>query len=46
MRAARFYNKGDIRVDEIDEPIAENGKVQVAVEWCGICGSGSLTLFD
>lgn len=44
MRAARFYDKGDIRVDNIDEPVAEKGRVQVAVEWCGICGSGSSVL--
>lgn len=41
MRAARFYDKADIRVDDIDEPIAGNDRVQVAVEWCGICGSGT-----
>lgn len=39
MRAARFYNKGDIRVDEVPVPEPSEGQVQVDVEWCGICGS-------
>ena len=39
MRAARFHNKGDIRVEEVDEPKLTEGKVHVDVEWCGICGS-------
>jgi threonine dehydrogenase-like Zn-dependent dehydrogenase len=39
MQAARFYGPGDIRVEEVDRPKAENDKVIVAVEWCGICGS-------
>ncbi|KAF2093006.1 GroES-like protein [Rhizodiscina lignyota] len=39
MRAARFYNQGDIRVEEVPEPRLSDGKVLVDVEWCGICGS-------
>ena len=39
MRAARFHDKGDIRVEDIEEPKLSDGKVLVEVEWCGICGS-------
>lgn len=39
MRAARFYDKEDIRVEDIDEPKLTDGKCLVDVEWCGICGS-------
>ena len=39
MRAARFYDKGDIRVEQIAEPTAQSDQVLVEVEWCGICGS-------
>lgn len=40
MLAARFWAKGDIRVEEVPEPgpLAE-GWVRVAVEACGICGT-------
>ena len=39
MRAARFYAKGDIRIEDVPEPTLSPGNVLVAVEWCGICGS-------
>jgi (R,R)-butanediol dehydrogenase / meso-butanediol dehydrogenase / diacetyl reductase len=39
MRVARFHNKGDIRVEDIDEPKAGDGKFVIDVEWCGICGT-------
>jgi len=39
MRAARFHGRGDIRVDDVPEPHPGAGQVQIAVEWCGICGS-------
>lgn len=39
MRAARFYASGDIRIDEIPEPMAIPGTVKIRVEWCGICGT-------
>lgn len=39
MRAARFYNKYDIRVEDVDEPKLGEGQVYVDVEWTGICGS-------
>lgn len=39
MKAARYYGKGDIRVDDVDEPTPGDGQLLVDVEWCGICGS-------
>jgi (R,R)-butanediol dehydrogenase/meso-butanediol dehydrogenase/diacetyl reductase len=39
MKAARFYDKEDIRVETIEEPKAGGGMVLVDVEWCGICVS-------
>ena len=39
MRAARFYDKGDIRVEDVEEPKLREGQVYVDVEWTGICGS-------
>lgn len=39
MRAARFHNREDIRVEQIDEPVLKDGYVIVDVAWCGICGS-------
>ena len=39
MRAARFYDRGDIRIDEINEPIVKAGQVGIDVAWCGICGT-------
>lgn len=42
MKAARFYGNGDIRVEEVPEPVPKNGEVLVDVEWCGICGKCSI----
>jgi 2-desacetyl-2-hydroxyethyl bacteriochlorophyllide A dehydrogenase len=39
MRAARFYGKKDIRVDDVPRPEPGPGQVIVEIEWCGICGS-------
>ena len=39
MKAARFHGPGDIRIDEVPEPTPGPGQVQVAVDWCGICGT-------
>ena len=39
MRAARFYDRGDIRVEEINEPAVKTGQVGIDVAWCGICGT-------
>lgn len=39
MKAARWHNQKDIRIEHIEEPKTEPGKVKIKVKWCGICGS-------
>lgn len=39
MKGARWHNVRDIRVEEVEEPKVEKGKVKIQVEWAGICGS-------
>lgn len=39
MRAAAFYGKNDLRIEEIDTPTAGAGQVVVKVMACGICGT-------
>jgi (R,R)-butanediol dehydrogenase/meso-butanediol dehydrogenase/diacetyl reductase len=39
MKAARFHGREDIRVEDIPEPHPGPGQVQIATEWCGICGT-------
>jgi (R,R)-butanediol dehydrogenase / meso-butanediol dehydrogenase / diacetyl reductase len=40
MRAARFYDKGDIRLEDVEVPaIHAPDEVLVEVAWCGICGT-------
>ena len=39
MKAARFYDRGDIRIEDIPEPQVTAGTVGIQVAWCGICGT-------
>lgn len=39
MKAALWYAKKDVRVEEIEEPKVTKGGVKIKVKWCGICGS-------
>jgi (R,R)-butanediol dehydrogenase/meso-butanediol dehydrogenase/diacetyl reductase len=40
MRAARYYGKGDIRVEDVGAPqVREPDDVLLAVAFCGICGT-------
>lgn len=39
MRAARFYNNSDVRIEEVPEPEIGAYDVGIAVAWCGICGT-------
>ncbi len=39
MKAARFYDRNDIRIEDIPAPEAAAGEVLVKVAWCGICGT-------
>jgi len=39
MKAAMFYGKKDVRVEEIEEPRLRRGTVKIAPAFNGICGS-------
>ncbi len=39
MKAALWYAKQDVRIEEIPEPKPGPGEVKIRVKWCGICGS-------
>lgn len=39
MKAARFYGKRDVRIEDVAIPEAGPGQYLIEVEWCGICGS-------
>jgi (R,R)-butanediol dehydrogenase/meso-butanediol dehydrogenase/diacetyl reductase len=40
VRAARFYDRGDIRVEDVEPPtVKAPDEVLVEVAWCGICGT-------
>jgi len=39
MKAAVWYEKEDIRIEEVPEPAPDPGQVKVKIKACGICGS-------
>lgn len=39
MKAARWHQAKDIRVEDVPEPQAGPGQVKIKVAWTGICGS-------
>lgn len=39
MRAARYYDRGDVRIEDVPVPETTAGTVAVDVAWCGICGT-------
>ncbi|RNE49552.1 2,3-butanediol dehydrogenase [Corynebacterium alimapuense] len=39
MKAARFYDQKDIRIEETTPQDLEPGTVRIDVAWCGICGT-------
>jgi (R,R)-butanediol dehydrogenase/meso-butanediol dehydrogenase/diacetyl reductase len=40
MKAAVWYGKKDVRIEEVPNPPSPlAGEVQIKVQWCGICGS-------
>ncbi|MBU3207141.1 2,3-butanediol dehydrogenase [Clostridium algidicarnis] len=39
MKAALWYARNDVRVENIEEPMVRPGTVKIKVKWCGICGS-------
>lgn len=39
MRAAVFYGKRDLRIENIEKPTAKAGEVLIRVKACGLCGT-------
>lgn len=39
MRAARYYDQQDIRIEDIERPSAGPDDVVIDIAWCGICGT-------
>ena len=39
MKAARWYDKRDIRVEEVEVPVTGEKQIKIEVKYCGICGS-------
>lgn len=39
MKAARWWGRGDIRIEDVAEPEVRPGTVLIDVAWCGICGT-------
>jgi len=39
MKAAVFYGKQDMRIEDVKEPVPGKGQVKIKVKWCGICGT-------
>lgn len=39
MKAALWYEKNNVKVENIEEPKVLEGQVKIKVKWCGICGS-------
>ncbi|GLB65779.1 2,3-butanediol dehydrogenase [Arthrobacter mangrovi] len=39
MKAARYYARKDIRIEDIPEQELKPGTVAIDVAWCGICGT-------
>jgi len=39
MKAAVFYGKGDIRVENVKDPVLEPDGIIIQIKACGICGS-------
>src|SRR5436309_2285670 len=40
MRAARYYGKEDMRLEEIEEPVCGEGQLKIRPAFVGICGTG------
>lgn len=39
MRSARYYEAGDIRIEDVAESELAPGDVRIKVEYCGLCGT-------
>jgi (R,R)-butanediol dehydrogenase / meso-butanediol dehydrogenase / diacetyl reductase len=45
MKALVYHGKKDLRLDEVNEPVCEEGQAIIKVSFCGICGS-DLTIYE
>jgi len=45
MKALVYHGKKDLRLDEVNEPVCEDGYAMIKVSFCGICGS-DLTIYE
>jgi threonine dehydrogenase-like Zn-dependent dehydrogenase len=39
MRAAQYFGIRDVRVVDVQEPVAKDNEAIVSIAWGGICGS-------
>lgn len=39
MRVAVYYNNRDVRIEEVEKPLIQDGEILVKIEASGICGS-------
>jgi len=39
MKALRWHNVKDLRLENIEEPTVKKGHAKLKIKWCGICGS-------
>jgi (R,R)-butanediol dehydrogenase/meso-butanediol dehydrogenase/diacetyl reductase len=46
MRGAVYYGTGDVRIEELDEPVPGPGQVKIAVAYNGLCGTDLHEIFD
>jgi (R,R)-butanediol dehydrogenase/meso-butanediol dehydrogenase/diacetyl reductase len=46
MRAAMFYGREDLRLEDVPEPVAAAGEVKLRVQFNGICGSDLHEYYD
>lgn len=46
MKAALYYGKEDIRIEDVEEPQTRPGAVKIKPAWNGICGSDLQLYFD
>jgi (R,R)-butanediol dehydrogenase / meso-butanediol dehydrogenase / diacetyl reductase len=46
MRAARYHGVGDVRIEEVAEPLPTDGEVQIEVAYNGLCGTDLHEVYD
>ncbi|MEV5649528.1 2,3-butanediol dehydrogenase [Nocardia sp. NPDC052254] len=46
MKAVRLHGRGDLRIDDVDEPAPAAGQVKIRNAYVGICGSDLHVYFD